>query len=80
VSSGIAITSNIGMFSDSVYSPSGTIDTLNAVNLTVSGNLLITGDTLYTMGNVTHWTSNVFTFTAAINQLAERIWNIENPV
>jgi hypothetical protein len=33
----------------------------------------------YIMGNVTHWTSNVFTFTAAIDQLAQRIYNIENP-
>ena len=33
----------------------------------------------FTMGNTTHWTSNVFTFEEAVNQLAERIWNIENP-
>jgi hypothetical protein len=33
----------------------------------------------YTMGNVTHWTSNVTTISAALDQLAERIYNIENP-
>jgi hypothetical protein len=33
----------------------------------------------YIMGNVTHWTSNVFTFNSAIDQLAQRIYNIENP-
>ena len=33
----------------------------------------------FVMGNVTHWTSNVFTFSEAINQLAERVYNIENP-
>ena len=34
---------------------------------------------IYTMGNVTHWTSNVSTISAALNQLASRIYNIENP-
>lgn len=33
----------------------------------------------YTMGNVTHWTSNVNTISAALDQLAQRIYNIENP-
>ena len=33
----------------------------------------------YTMGNATHWTSNVTTISAALDQLAERIYNIENP-
>ena len=34
---------------------------------------------IYTMGNVTHWTSNVSTISAALNQLASRIYDIENP-
>ena len=34
---------------------------------------------IFTMGNVTHWTSNVSTISAALNQLASRIYNIENP-
>lgn len=33
----------------------------------------------FTMANSQHWSSNVFTIADAINQLAERIWNIENP-
>ena len=33
----------------------------------------------YTMGNATHWTGNVTTISAALDQLAERIYNIENP-
>lgn len=33
----------------------------------------------YTMGNLTHWTSNVYTIQDALDQLAERIYNIENP-
>ena len=33
----------------------------------------------YTMGNIAHWTSNVTTISAALDQLAERIYNIENP-
>jgi hypothetical protein len=33
----------------------------------------------YTMGNISHWASNVTTISAALDQLAERIYNIENP-
>jgi hypothetical protein len=69
------------------YAPIATTSNIPAVsNVAISGNysdlintpnLAALGD--FVMGNVTHWTSNVFTFTDAINQLAERIWNIENP-
>lgn len=38
-----------------------------------------TSGTEFTMANVTHWTSNVTTISDALNQLAERIWNLENP-
>lgn len=33
----------------------------------------------FTMANSQHWTSAVYTIGEALNQLAERIWNIENP-
>jgi hypothetical protein len=33
----------------------------------------------FEMANVQHWTSNVFTIGDALNQLAARIYNIENP-
>ena len=33
----------------------------------------------FTMANPTHWTTNVSTIGDALNQLAERIYNIENP-
>jgi hypothetical protein len=33
----------------------------------------------FTMANVSHWTSSVYTVADALNQLAERIFNIENP-
>lgn len=48
---------------------------------THSGNVggLFTGNVDFTMANVTHWTSNVFTVADALNQLAARIWAIENP-
>jgi hypothetical protein len=46
-------------------------DLINSPNLAAIGDFI--------MGNVDHWTSNVFTFEDAINQLAERIYNIENP-
>jgi peptidoglycan hydrolase CwlO-like protein len=48
-------------------------------NLTVGGNLTVTNDIGFIMANYQHWTSNVSTISAALNQLAERIWNIENP-
>ena len=33
----------------------------------------------FTMANNAHWTSNVYTISDALNQLAERLYNIENP-
>jgi len=33
----------------------------------------------FTMANTAHWTSNVYTISDALNQLAERLYNIENP-
>jgi hypothetical protein len=52
------------------------VDVVN--DLTVSGN--VTGNVSFTMANIVHWTSNVSTISDALNQLAERIWAIENPV
>jgi len=57
---------------------------VNVTNGTVTANSFVgNGSQLtgiaYTMGNVTHWTSNVTTISAALNQLASRIYNIENP-
>ena len=40
-------------------------------------NTAYTGD--YAMGNSVHWIGNVTTIAAALDQLAERIYNIENP-
>jgi len=54
-------------------------------NLEVNGaNILVDISTLqsnveFTMSNLTHWTSNVTTINDALNQLAERVWNLENP-
>jgi hypothetical protein len=57
---------------------------VNITNGTVTANSFVGNGSLltgiaYTMGNVAHWTSNVTTISAALNQLAERIYNIENP-
>jgi hypothetical protein len=57
---------------------------VNVTNGTVTANSFVgNGSQLtgiaYTMGNVAHWTSNVTTISAALDQLAERIYNIENP-
>jgi hypothetical protein len=46
-------------------------------NLTV-GNISTTGNISYTMGNAAHWTTPVTNVAAALDQLALRIWNIEN--
>jgi len=49
-------------------------------NVVLTKNDIIGLDNIeFTMANATHWTSNVTTLSAAINQLAERIYNIENP-
>jgi hypothetical protein len=57
---------------------------VNITNGTVTANSFVGDgsqltDIAYTMGNVAHWTSNVTTISAALDQLAERIYNIENP-
>ncbi len=36
-------------------------------------------NTAFTMANSQHWTSNVSTINDALNQLAQRLYNIENP-
>ena len=41
------------------------------------GNSAITS---FTMGNAAHWTTPVTTIAAALDQIAERLWTIENPV
>jgi uncharacterized protein YukE len=33
----------------------------------------------YTMANYQHWTSNVSNVATALDQIAARIWAIENP-
>jgi hypothetical protein len=57
---------------------------VNVTNGTVTANSFVGNGSLltgiaYTMGNVAHWTSNVTTISAALDQLAQRIYNIENP-
>jgi hypothetical protein len=42
-----------------------------------AGNSVITS---FTMGNAAHWTTPVTTIAAALDQIAERLWDIENPV
>ena len=51
----------------------------NDGNLALPTNGYINGDITFTMANTTHWTTPVYTINDALNQLAERIWNIENP-
>ena len=57
----------------------GLIGYINLANTIQSSQITAANLGIYTMGNVTHWTSNVSTISAALNQLASRIYNIENP-
>ena len=57
----------------------GVIGYINLANTIQSSQITAANLGIYTMGNVTHWTSNVSTISAALDQLASRIYNIENP-
>lgn len=67
----------------------GNVELYNSINLNANANISFTDSSTFTtanvmlmpftMANVTHWTANVDTIGAALNQLAERIYNIENP-
>ena len=59
-----------------LYANIGTFQTY--ANTTFISNATISTAS-FTMANVSHWTANVDTIGAAINQLAERIYNLENP-
>jgi len=48
-------------------------------NLSLPSNGYVNGSVSFTMANATHWTTPVYSIEDAINQLAERIYNIENP-
>lgn len=55
---------------------------INSLVSAFTGNVSATnfiGNVDFTMANVTHWTSAVYNIADAINQLAQRIYNIENP-
>jgi len=57
----------------------GVIGYINLANTIQSSQITAANLGIYTMGNVTHWTSNVSTISAALDQLASRIYDIENP-
>jgi hypothetical protein len=38
-----------------------------------AGNVLVTGNIEYIMGNYQNWTSNVTTISSALNQIAQRL-------
>ena len=61
------------------YTGNVAVTNLTAPDTTITGNLTVDGDIAFIMANVAHWTSNVTTLSSAINQLASRIYNIENP-
>jgi hypothetical protein len=57
-------------------SPAGMISgasSISTIDLTATGNIS------FTMSNASHWTTPVTSVAAALNQLAARIWAIENP-
>ena len=57
----------------------GLIGYINLANTIQSSQITAANLGIYTMGNFAHWTSNVSTISAALDQLASRIYNIENP-
>jgi hypothetical protein len=57
----------------------GLIGYINLANTIQSSQITAANLGIYTMGNFTHWTSNVSTISAALDQLASRIYDIENP-
>ena len=71
----VANTNVIGVFDDGTVYIGGNINSPG--DLTV-GNVTASGNIAYTMGNAAHWTTSVTTVAAALDQLASRIWNIEN--
>lgn len=73
---------NVGIFPNSAtlhswrFANVGNVGVIEFPDATVQSTAF-TGN--FTMANTAHWTSNVYTISDAINQLAERIYNIENP-
>jgi hypothetical protein len=75
-----ANTNLVGLFDDGTVYFSGNVVSpgdLSIGSVNTSGS--ITGIINYTMGNAAHWTTPVTTIEEALDQLALRIWNIENP-
>lgn len=83
----LSIEGNVSSLEGNVTSLTGTVNghETRIVELESNGANLVANvanlqsDTSFTMSNIQHWTSNVTTINDALNQLAERIWNIENP-
>lgn len=76
------VTATQSIFAPNIFAANLTsISGLNTANIRFFDNSLQTTayTDAFTMANVTHWTSNVTTISSALNQLAERIWNLENP-
>ena len=73
---------NVGIFPNSAtlhswkFANVGNVGVIQFPDATVQSTAF-TGN--FTMANNAHWTSNVTTISAALNQLAERLYNIENP-
>lgn len=84
------IQSNVNSLTNSVTSVAGRtgnislttqdiIGITNYANISYVSSAITNGNVAFTMSNLQHWTSNVTTVSAALNQLAARIWAIENP-
>jgi hypothetical protein len=73
VQQGLDVTGNITT-GGNLFAGNITVNTITAL-----GNVTAFGNINYVMGNVSHWTSAVTTMSGALDQLAARIWAIENP-
>ena len=73
-SSNVSVWNSIGV-ADVPANVTAAIDSLASV-IVADANVATSS---FTMANAQHWTANVSTIGAALNQLAQRIYNIENP-
>jgi hypothetical protein len=78
-----SLDSNIAAANVQILSLQSNIAAANVQILSLQSNIaaanIVIAEMPYTMANYQHWTSNVSNVAAALDQIAARIWAIENP-
>ena len=79
----LSLQSNVAAANVEILSLQSNVAAANVQILSLQSNVaaanIILAQMPYTMANYQHWTSNVSNVSAALDQLASRIWAIENP-